>query len=401
LLPSQHGIHCYLPEPQKDEAPFGGECAIRAFPSLPKILSQSGYVCGLSGKWHLGDYLRPQEGFSYWFTMPGGHTYSFYNANVIWDGKVRTEPRYLTDAITDHALEFIRQNQARPFFLWLSYDGPYGVSDCFLEPHKNRHSAYYADKPLNCFPREKVHPWQKHRTNLLNNPVAIRGYAAAVSGIDDGVGRVLDELRKLRLDDDTLVVFTSDQGLSGGQGGIWGLGEHTEPVHTREATVRIPLIFRHPKQIPALKFSDHLIGSYDFFPTMLRYLGLAGKIPTNPPLPGRDFTPLLRGEDISWDEVVFHEFETTRMVRTPRWKYTQRYPKGPNELYDMDNDAEERRDLAGRPESQEREKELAERLQRFFDRYAVRDYDLTRGGHSRVNRLKFRRPEEEVPRRGQ
>jgi arylsulfatase A-like enzyme len=388
LVPSQHGVHYVLPDPAegKDDE-LSRPCVIKDFATLPRILSQAGYVCGLTGKWHLGDYLRPQEGFSYWFTIPGGHTFTFCDARVIEHGKVRTEPRYLTDAITDQAVTFVRANRSKPFFLLLTYNGPYGVSSCFTKPHENRHTAYYADKPLHCFPRERVHPWQKHRLELINNDVAIRGYAAAVSGVDDGVGRVLETLTQLGLDKDTLVIFTADQGFCGGHGGMWGLGEHTRPLQTREPTVRIPFIARHPGRIPAGAVSERMICAYDVLPTVLDYVGLSEKVPARPPLPGRNFAPLLRGKAVVWDDVIVHEFETVRMIRTPRWKYTRRYPEGPDELYDMKNDPEERRNLIDQADSQPIRKELGGRLQQFFDRYADPKYDLTRGGKSRVERL--------------
>ena len=84
LIPSQHGVHCYLGGEDPD-AQMGPEayCTIGEFANLPRLLSESGYNCGLSGKWHLGDSLHPQQGFSYWFTKPKGHTSTFYDAEAI------------------------------------------------------------------------------------------------------------------------------------------------------------------------------------------------------------------------------------------------------------------------------------------------------------------------------
>src|SRR5215210_5502652 len=88
LIPSQHGVHSYLSAGAPQIGPHAYS-TIAEFRTLPKILSESGYTCGLSGKWHLGDNLKPQEGFTSWVTMPHGHTQTFYNADVIEDGKVR------------------------------------------------------------------------------------------------------------------------------------------------------------------------------------------------------------------------------------------------------------------------------------------------------------------------
>ena len=107
---------------------------IAEFRTLPKILSEAGYTCGLSGKWHLGNNLKPQEGFTSWVTMPHGDTRTFYKADVIEDGKVRKEPGYLTDFWTDHGVRFIKENKDRPFFLFLAYNGPYGFGPGHAPP---------------------------------------------------------------------------------------------------------------------------------------------------------------------------------------------------------------------------------------------------------------------------
>src|SRR4051812_44487461 len=100
LLPSQHGVNAYIPQAAQTGPQAYG--VIREFRALPNILSEAGYACGLSGKWHLGDNLHPQQGFTYWFTKKGGHTTTFYNDDMIWQGKIYKEPRYTTDAITAH-----------------------------------------------------------------------------------------------------------------------------------------------------------------------------------------------------------------------------------------------------------------------------------------------------------
>ena len=115
LIPSQHGVHCYLGG-EKPDAQMGPDayCTIREFANLPRVMADAGYVCGLSGKWHLGDSMRPQEGFSYWFTRPKGHTTTFYDDEWIWQNRVYAEPRYTTEAITEHALKFLQQNHQGP-----------------------------------------------------------------------------------------------------------------------------------------------------------------------------------------------------------------------------------------------------------------------------------------------
>jgi choline-sulfatase len=385
LLPSQHGVHAYIP----NAAQVGPRayCVIQEFRTLPKILSEAGYVCGLSGKWHLGDNLNPQQGFTYWFTKKGGHTSTFYNDDMIWQGKIYKEPAYTTDAITSHALEFIEQNRKKPFFLYLAYNAPYGLGQVVREEHRNRHTAYYAGKPMNSFPRTKISPWLQQNRFALTNLTSMRSHAAAVSGLDDGVGRVMEKLKELGLDKNTLVVFSADQGLNAGHGGYWGMGDHSRPINTREATVRIPLIFRQPGEIPAGKTSDLMVNNHDFFPTVLDYLGLKDQAPTSPPLPGRSFATALRGKEIAWENLIYHEFENTRMIRTPEWKLTLRHPFGPDELYDMEHDPQEEENLVHDPKCGSTKTELQQKLKTFFARYADPKYDRWKGGATKGSRI--------------
>ena len=111
LLPSQHGVHCYLGG-EKPDAQVGPQAynTMREFTNLPQVMVDAGYRCGLAGKWHLGDSLNPVDGFDYWFTKPKGHTSTFFGDDAIWQGKIYQESGYFTDKITEHALNFMRQN---------------------------------------------------------------------------------------------------------------------------------------------------------------------------------------------------------------------------------------------------------------------------------------------------
>jgi arylsulfatase A-like enzyme len=386
LIPSQHGVHSFLggerPNAQMGPAAY---CTIREFASLPKILRQAGYECGLSGKWHLGANLTPQEGFSQWITMPHGATSEFYDAEVIENGQVRREPKYLTDLWTEHGVRFIEQNQDRPFFLYLAYNGPYALGRLLLNPPRNRHAEYYADKALLSFSRDAMHPWQFHNQGFLNNPLSIQRVAAEISGVDDGVGEILATLRRLALDEKTLVVLAADQGWMGGQNGLWGMGDHTRPIGAHELMMQIPLLFRHSGRIPAGQTSDLLVSNYDFLPTVLSYLGMGDKTPARSP--GRDFSAVLQGAPLAWDNAVFYEMENTRAIRTDGWKYVARHPDGPWELYDMQADPRERFNLFGQPAVADKQRELADRLDAFFRRHADPQYDVWQDGRSKAGRL--------------
>jgi len=386
LMPSQHGVHCYL---RAGRAQMGPQayCTIKEFRTLPKILTHAGYTCGLVGKWHLGANLQPQESFTYWITKPHGHTTAFYDVPIIHHGKVAKVAQYTTDLWTEHACKFITECKDKPFFLFLAYNGPYGLGGSLLKPARNRHWDYYKDKDLPSFPRRPIHPWQRANREYMNNVQAMRRYAAECSGVDDGVGEVMATLERLGLDEDTLVVYTADQGWGGGQHGLWGMGDHTRPLHAFDPTMHIPVIFRHPRSVSDNRTCDRMIASYDFLPTLLSHLGIDEKLPEKPASPGRDFSPFLRGEAVEWDDVVFYEFEDTRAVRTPDWKLIRRHPDGPHELYHLADDPGEEKNLFDDPAHAKAQAALQARLDAFFARHADPQFDLWRGGRSKAGRI--------------
>jgi arylsulfatase A-like enzyme len=223
LIPSQHGVHSFL----DNKYMMGPEAynTLAEFTSIGEVLRAAGYVCGLSGKWHLGDNLKPSEGFSFWITKPDGSTAEFYNQDVIEDGKVRKETGYTTDLWTRKGIEFIEQNKEHPFFLFLAYNGPYSLGGLMLNPPRNRHAEYYKGKHFTSFPVDAMHPWQFANKQFHNRQVAMERLAAETSGVDDGVGQVIAALKRLGLDDNTLVVYTADQGWMGAKTacGAWAI----------------------------------------------------------------------------------------------------------------------------------------------------------------------------------
>jgi arylsulfatase A-like enzyme len=382
LMPSQHGVHRYLGAGGVQMGPRAYN-TLEEFDTLPSLLVEAGYTAGLCGKWHLGGNLSPQEGFTTWVTKPHGASAGFYDQEVIENGKVRKERQYLTDLWTDRAVEFIEANRERPFFLFLAYNGPYGLGGAMREPIRNRHADFYSEQTLPSFPRQPAQPWNHNYGDWIGDLQVIRKYAAEVSGIDDGVGRVMQTLQDLQLDEQTLVVFTSDQGCAGGHAGYWGMGDHTRPLTAFDWTMTIPLIFRQPGRIPAGRRVPQMVSNYDLFPTLLTELGLAEHIPTNRPLPGRDLGPLVQGESQAREEVHYFEFENVRAIRTPQWKYIERIHESPNELYDVVAAPDEHHNLIDDPTQREQTALLASRLHDFFRRHADPQWDLWQGGKSK------------------
>ena len=369
-IPSQHGVHDWIREgnvgPDAAEYIEGEVC-------YTDVLSQNGWVCGISGKWHLGASQLPQHGFEHWYVhQKGGGPY--YNAPMVRDGKLIDEPGYVTDAITDDALAFLEAHghDAAPFYLSVHYTAPHSPWDC----HPQDIVDSYDDCAFESCPQESPHPWATGLTDrCLGDREMLKGYFAAVTAMDANVGRLLDKLEEMGLREDTLVVFTSDNGFSCGHHGFWGKGNGTNPRNMYENSIRVPLIASHPGRIPTDVVQKAMASAYDFAPTLLDYLGLPSLRDTNPV--GRSFLPSLLGQgDPGRDHVVIYdEYGDTRMIRTREWKYVRRYSDGPDELWDLVNDPDERQNLIDDPSQQERIAEMRHMLEEWFARYVEAEVD--------------------------
>ncbi len=384
LIPSQHGVHSFL-DPKFMVGPEA-YYTLEEFETLPEILHEEGYTCGLVGKWHLGANLTPQDGFSTWVTMERGSTHDFYSDPIIENGKIQPTPKYLTELWTERGKRFLEEQKGsdKPFFLYLAYNGPYNLGPMLLESARNPHSATYADQFLPSFPRDAMHPWQDANKPYHNNLTSIRRVAAETSAVDDGVGMILAALKENGFEENTLVVYASDQGWMGGQNGIFGMGDHTRPIGAHDLMMQVPLIFRQPGTVSA-GTSDLLVSNYDFLPSILDQLGLAHRIPADANLPGHSYAPVLQGKEIGWTNEMIYEMEGCRCYRDDRWKIVlRRFPSGPSELYDLQSDPRERFNLFGQPDLAETQSELIAKLEAKFAKYADPQYDLWRNGRSKA-----------------
>ena len=388
LTPSQHGIHDWIrsgnvPAEQCPKPFMDDTRAIKYLAGLPtytQILADNGYVCGVSGKWHLGDSVQPQQGFSYWRVIPYGGS-DYYGAPILRDGQIEIDDRYLTDVITEGALDFLdRYGQGeQPFYLGVHYTAPHSPWDAVQHPEDLRRR--YADCPFASCPDEAVHPWQ---INSAPRGVGARrrelltGYYASISGVDRGVGMLLAWLDAHDLREQTLIVFTGDNGMNMGHHGVWGKGNGTFPQNMYDTSVKVPFIAAHAGQIPAAAVANGLFSHYDLLPTLLEYAGLDAHIP--PALPGRSFAAALRGERAPAHEhiVVYDEYGPVRMIRAARWKYIHRYPYGPHELYDLVQDPEERHNLIDDTGFAAVVAELRRDLEAWFCRFASPERDGVR-----------------------
>ncbi len=285
--------------------------------TLPRYFQEAGYTTGLIGKWHIGDNPGPAEhGFDYVYHPSDGKNTT---PSEIEGGKAEYE-------LTRETIRFIEANKSRPFVAYLGHYTP--------------HIPYTA------------------RQNLVaNNASAFEPvYAALIETLDDSVGLLLAALDDLGLAEDTIVVFTSDNGgLHVPEGGHERI-THNTPFragkgHTYEGGQRVPLIVRWPGHVPAGRVTDAPVNNIDWIPTLLELVGT----PVPPGLDGMSFANGLTGGTFPERPLFWHFPHYTNQggrpggaVRDGDWMLVEFYDEDKTELYNLAVDAGQGRDLAGR-----------------------------------------------------
>ncbi|WP_219415265.1 sulfatase-like hydrolase/transferase [Pseudonocardia nigra] len=375
-MPSAHGVHDWI----RGEA-YGvrdEDSYLSGLTNTPEVLAAAGWECGHSGKWHLGTSRNPAPGFDFWYSHRTGDG-RYFGAPVWRDEQPVAEPRYLTEAITEEAIGFLERNAGsdRPFYLQVNYTAPHS-------PWVDQHPARYTDPYNGCTfascPREEPHRWFSWEpgpvSDAMRDPIpSLLGYFASLTAVDAGVRQVLDLLDRTGLRESTCVVYTSDNGFSCGHHGVWGKGNATWPLNMWENSVRVPFAVSMPGRIPAGRVDSGLTSACDLHPTILELAGVAA--PEDPLAAGRSILPRLLGEEAGGEEavVVFDEYGGTRMVRTGEWKYVVRHGDGPEELYHLADDPDERENRATEPGRAGVRDELAGVLHDWFARHNAAERD--------------------------
>jgi choline-sulfatase len=340
-LPSHHGVQDWLIP--KDS--FGAESRrwLDGHRTWSEVLANAGYTLGMCGKWHMGQDEKAQAGFSWWATVPGGGG-PYRDCEFVHNGVTRRMPGFKTDVHTDFALEFLDRHHKQPFGLFVPFYAPHTPYD--FQPERDRDR--YAIAPFPCFPDTPPHPWQnKGLARHHGNRDSKWAFSALVSGVDYNVGRVLERLEKLKARDNTLVIFTSDQGWNAGHHGVWGKGNGTVPFNMYEGSINVPLIWSHPRGIRPGRTIDAMASSYDFFDSLLDYVGI--EPPEDVRRAGRSYAPFLRGNRPAWRDRLYFEYAYVRAVRTANLKYVERADGHPSELFDLAADPLETRNVAAEP----------------------------------------------------
>jgi choline-sulfatase len=359
-LPSHHGVADFLLAEDSDGPDSRAFLAEQT--TFAEILKREGYTCGLVGKWHLGRDREAQAGFDHWVVGPGGAG-TFRNKEFFVNGDSVKETGFKTDFVGTMAAEFVEANRDRPFCLVVPFFAPHDPFD--YQPEEYR--KHYYDSSLSCYPEPPLHPQRRGRHDkYLSNRESKISYSALVSAVDANVGRVLAKLDEHGLTENTVVIFTADQGYNCGHHGFWGKGNGTIPFNMYEESIRVPLIWSHPGRISEGRRVSPMVSSYDFFPTLLDYLGV--KAPPDPQRVGRSYAAFLRGESPAWPTELYFEFAYVRSIRTENLKLVERADGWPDELFDLEDDPDEQINRIGFGDYPKQAAELRGRLHRYFDR---------------------------------
>jgi choline-sulfatase len=344
-LPRQHGIHDFLTDRPIENPPQGQKEPPPSFQSevmISDVLSKSGYNCGYVGKWHMGNDAKPGHGYSYTYTMIGGQR-SYTDPEMYLNGDKVQEKGYLADLMTTRACEFLdKQTGGSPFFLTVGYLNPH-------TPYSGHPQKYYDIYEKSNFDRvgwEHAAPNALREKEMLNDIVGnLRKCAAATTALDDQIPVLVKKLQERKLWDNTIIVFTGDNGYLLGRHGLWSKGLASNPINMYDEVVRVPMILSWPGKIPTGDTAPEMISFYDVMPTLCEATG------TTPPsgrgLVGRSFLSIAKRDPLPkkspWRNIVFGHFRNTEMARDTRYKVVLRNDgKGPNELYDIAADPREK-----------------------------------------------------------
>jgi arylsulfatase A-like enzyme len=313
--------------------------------TLAETLQSAGYETFMAGKWHLGKeekYWPEHQGFETniggcgWGAPIGGNKFfSPYGNPRLEDGP---DGEHLPDRLAKETIKFLERDHERPFFAYLSF---YSVHSPWMARKDLKEKYLKKEKPADEWRQER---WIKFMEKQ-NDPV----FAAMIESMDLAVGDVLDALERTGLDENTMVVFVSDNG---------GASEVTSNAPLRagkcflfEGGIRVPLIISWPGQVEAGSVTEVPVTSTDFYPTILELAGIS-LIPEQH-LDGISFAPLLRGRSSYARKELFWHYphyeggwEPSSAVRVGDWKLIHYYEQDRVELYNLKHDVGEYHDLA-------------------------------------------------------
>ena len=298
--------------------------------SLPQLLKNHGYATALIGKWHLGykaEFSPNAHGFDYFFGFKSGFTDYYHHVSgdgrpdLFENDRAVDVPGYMTDLITERAVGFIEQNRQRPFFIDVSYNAGHWPYQRPGAPSKARDNG-------------------RHLSAFDEATSTRADYVAMLEHADSGVGRILQALDKLGLRQNTIVIFTNDNG------GEW-LSRNTPLFHHKgsvwEGGIRVPAIIRWPGRIPAGRVSGQVGITMDLTASILAATGTP--VASDAGLEGIDLLPVLEGRAPEVERTLFWRVPGQQAVRSGDWKLMM--DGGRPMLFNLRTDIAEHNDLIG------------------------------------------------------
>ncbi len=357
--------------------------------TFPRLLHQAGYYTAMIGKWHV---KTNPEGYDHWAILPGQGRY--HDPEMIINNGPATFRGYVDDVITDQGLEALKTRpRDRPFCMQLQFKAPHRswepaerfaheYDDIEIpEPptyHTSLEGRPYAirntDMQVGDMPdfRERgvprdLPPEERKKRNFQ---VFMKNYYRTLLGVDENVGRVLDYLDQSGLAENTLIIYTGDNGFFLGELGMFDKRLMYEP------SIRVPMLARYPAGIkPGHVDSEHMVLNNDVFHTIVDYAGVESPRVTRPH--GASWRPFLEGGASKWRESWLYEYfeypavhcaGKMRGVRTERWKLIH-YIQEPQEfeLFDLETDPHEMKNLYGQAQYKAKADELLAEMERLRD----------------------------------
>ena len=317
--------------------------------TIAEVLKQAGYVTGCFGKWHNGahyPYHPNGQGFDEFLGFCAGHWNNYFDTTLEHNGQPVKTKGYITNVLTDSALDFIEKHRKQPFFCYVPYNAPHGP---FQVPDK------YFDK---------------YKARGLDDTLAC--IYAMCENLDDNIGRILKRLDELSISHNTIVLFLTDNGPNSNRynGDMKG---RKGSIH--EGGVRVPLFIRWPGHIKPNTNVTQIAAHIDLFPTIIELCGLP--MPRTLPQDGISLVPLLKGETANWPDRMIFTFRTPGgdaltvrgAVRTQRWRAVKDRKNW--ELYDMKADPGQKSNIST---------EYSDVVKKLRDAYEVAVRDVTKAG---------------------
>ena len=282
--------------------------------TIADAFKAAGYATGAFGKWHNGSqwpYHPLARGFQEYFGYTSGHWGEYFDPPLEENGRMITTKGYVVDICTDRAIGFIEKNREQPFFCYVPFTTPHSP---WSAPPENW--EHFRNKPVS---QEATLPKQEVADET-------RCALAMVENQDANVGRVLRKLDELKLADNTIVVYFSDNGPNSWR---WNGGMKGRKGSTDEGGIRSPLFIRWPGKLPAGTTVTQIAGAIDLLPTLTALAGV--KQVGDLPLDGVDLSPLLKREKVEWgNRTIFTTYTGKVTARTQTHRLDAQ-----GQLYDM------------------------------------------------------------------